>query len=207
MRSVITSSVSGLLTGLSLIMAIGAQNAYLLRQGLRRSHVGMVVAICVISDVILIMAGVSGIGMIVREVPWLLPLARWCGAGLLAWYALASIRRALRTAAAQGLAAGPGDAGERPAPVVRRTLALTWLNPHVYLDTVVLLGSIAAVHGSDGRWWFGGGAVLASIAWFCTLGFGARLLAPLLATPRAWRVLDLIVGTTMLVIAARLALG
>ena len=95
--------------------------------------------------------------MIVREVPWLLPLARWCGAGFLAWYALASIRRALRTAAAQGLAAGPGDAGERPAPVVRRTLALTWLNPHVYLDTVVLLGSIAAVHGSDGRWWFGGG--------------------------------------------------
>jgi L-lysine exporter family protein LysE/ArgO len=187
-------------------MAIGAQNAYLLRQGLRRSFVGLVVAICVLSDLVLITAGVSGIGMIIRDAPWLLSLARWCGAAFLAWYAIASIRRAQRAGTGQRIDAGRDGGDERRSPVVRRALALTWLNPHVYLDTVVLLGSIAAVHGSSGRWWFGGGAALASVAWFCALGFGARLLAPLLATPRAWRILDLLVGATMLVIALKLAL-
>ena len=206
MTVVIATSVAGLLTGLSLIMAIGAQNAYLIRQGLRRSSVGLVVAICVLSDVVLITAGVSGIGMIIRESGWLLTVARGLGALFLAWYGLSSITRALRSPATAGLQSVREGGSDRPASIARRALALTWLNPHVYLDTVVLLGSIAAVHGTTGRWWFGGGAVLASIAWFCALGFGARLLAPLLATRRAWRVLDLLVGATMLAIAIKLAL-
>ena len=203
---VLDVSLAGLLTGFSLIMAIGAQNAYLLRQGLRRSHVCAVVAVCVVSDVALITAGVAGIGMLIQSAGWLLTAARWLGAAFLAWYGLSSVRRAVRSGES-GLSSAGLDDGAGPARIIRRVLALTWLNPHVYLDTVVLLGSIAAVHGTTGRWWFGGGAALASLVWFVGLGFGARLLAPLLSTARAWRVLDILVGATMLVIAVKLAIG
>ncbi|GAA3628164.1 LysE/ArgO family amino acid transporter [Microlunatus ginsengisoli] len=199
------ASLAGLLTGLSLIMAIGAQNAFLLRQGVRRSYVGVAVAVCVLSDVVLITAGVSGVGVLIQRADWLLTLARWLGAAFLVWYGLSSIRRALRPCGT-GLDPAAGALGG-PARVVRRTLALTWLNPHVYLDTVVLLGSIAAVHGAVGRWWFGGGAAVASVLWFVGLGFAARLLAPLLSSARAWRVLDVFVGATMLAIAVKLVLG
>jgi len=209
---VVDSAFAGLLTGLSLIVAIGAQNAYLLRQGLRRSHVGPVVAVCALSDFILIVAGVSGIGVIVTHAGWALVVVRWLGAAFLTWYGLSSAWRARRPAA--GLAAsrpgqpGPAGAGDlERGSVVRRAVALTWLNPHVYLDTVLLIGSVAATHGPSGRWWFAVGACVASAVWFTGLGFGARLLAPLLASPRAWQVLDLLIAATMLVIAVKLATG
>jgi L-lysine exporter family protein LysE/ArgO len=208
---VLNSAFAGLLTGLSLIVAIGAQNAYLLRQGVRRAHVGPVVAVCMLSDFVLILAGVSGIGAIVSHAAWALVAVRWLGAAFLTWYGLSSAWRARRPTT--GLATtGPGEAG-RPAsgkgrgPAVRRAVVLTWLNPHVYLDTVLLIGSVAATHGPSGRWWFAAGACVASAAWFMGLGFGARLLAPLLASPRAWQVLDLLVAATMLVIAVKLATG
>jgi L-lysine exporter family protein LysE/ArgO len=199
----INASLDGLLTGLSLIVAIGAQNAFVLRQGLRRSYVGAVVAICAVSDFALICAGVGGIGVIVQHAGWALQAARWFGVAFLVWYGLMSAWRARRPAGS--LSAARGGAGGRPA-ALRRVAALTWLNPHVYLDTVVLLGSIANAHGSGGRWWFALGACLASAAWFTALGFGARFAAGLLATPRAWQILDLLISATMIGIAVKLAL-
>jgi L-lysine exporter family protein LysE/ArgO len=200
----INASLAGLLTGLSLIVAIGAQNAFVLRQGLRRSYVGPVVAICAASDFALIWAGVGGIGVIVQHAGWALQAARWFGVAFLVWYGLMSAWRARRPAGS--LSAARGEAGGRRA-VLRRVTALTWLNPHVYLDTVVLLGSIASAHGGSGRWWFAVGACVASTLWFAGLGFGARFAAGLLATARAWQVLDLLVAATMLGIAVKLALG
>jgi L-lysine exporter family protein LysE/ArgO len=199
---VLDSAAAGLLTGLTLIVAIGAQNAFVLRQGLAREHVAVVVAICAVSDLVLIVAGVAGIGTIVENAAWAVDAIRWFGVAFLTWY---GVRSLLKARGADALAAGG------PAPITRRTavltaLALTWLNPHVYLDTVLLLGSIANTHG-DGRWWFAAGAGLASLLWFSALGFGARLLSPLLARPRAWQVLDVLIGLTMLGIAVLLALG
>jgi L-lysine exporter family protein LysE/ArgO len=198
---VLNASLDGLLTGLSLIIAIGAQNAYLLRQGLRGAYVGRVVAVCTVSDFALIIAGVGGIGVIVQHAGWALNAVRWFGVVFLAWYGVSSAWRARHPAA---LAAATGDPGEG-GMVMRRIMALTWLNPHVYLDTVVLLGSVANAHGSPGRWWFAVGACAASTLWFLGLGFGARLAAGLLATPRAWQVLDLLIAATMLGIAVKLA--
>jgi L-lysine exporter family protein LysE/ArgO len=199
---VLDSAVAGLLTGLTLIVAIGAQNAFVLRQGLAREHVAVVVAICAVSDLVLIVAGVAGIGTIVENAAWAVDAIRWFGVAFLTWYGVRSLLKARR---ADALAAGG------PEPITRRAavltaLALTWLNPHVYLDTVLLLGSIANTHGDD-RWWFAAGAGLASLLWFSCLGFGARLLSPLLARPRAWQVLDILIGLTMLGIAVLLALG
>jgi L-lysine exporter family protein LysE/ArgO len=202
---VFNASIDGLLTGLSLIIAIGAQNAYVLRQGLRRAYVGRVVAICALSDFALILAGAGGIGVIVQHAGWALQAVRWFGVAFLAWYGLSSAWRARRPAALAAAGGEPGAAGS--APVVRRILALTWLNPHVYLDTVALLGSVANAHGGGGRWWFAAGACLGSLLWFTSLGFGARLAAGLLATPRAWQVLDLLIAATMLGIAVKLAVG
>jgi L-lysine exporter family protein LysE/ArgO len=201
---VLNASVDGLLTGLSLIIAIGAQNAYVLRQGLRRSFVGRVVAICALSDFALIIAGVCGIGAVVRHIGWALVAVRWFGVAFLAWYGLSCAWRARRPSSS--LSAARVDPGGGAA-VLRRVLALTWLNPHVYLDTVVLVGSIANAHGAQGRWWFAVGACLASLLWFTGLGFGARMAGGLLATPRAWQVLDLAIAATMLLIAVKLALG
>jgi len=198
-----TAATAGLLSGLALIVAIGAQNAYVLRQGLLRSHVLPVVVVCAVSDLVLIAAGVSGIGTIVDRAGWLLDVVRWLGAAFLVWYAIGSLARARNP---ERLAAEAGGGAPRRT-VVGRAVALTWLNPHVYLDTVLLLGSIAAAYGTGGRWWFAAGAMLASILWFSGLGFGARLLAPALARPRAWQVLDVVIAGTMLLIAARLALG
>lgn len=191
---------TGALTGLSLIVVIGAQNAFVLRQGIRRAHVASVVAICAVSDLTLILAGVAGIGAIVDRAAWLIDVVTWLGVAFLVWYGIASIRRALKPEVLQ--AQGRAEGSRRA--IVLQALALTWLNPHVYLDTVVLLGSIAQAHGPSGRWWFGAGASLGSIAWFSALGFGATRLAPLLARPRAWQVLDLVIGLVMFVIAASL---
>jgi L-lysine exporter family protein LysE/ArgO len=195
----VTAALPGFLTGLSLIVAIGAQNAYVLRQGLRRDRVAAVVLVCMLSDLVLITLGVAGIGAIVDRAGFVLDVVRWLGVAFLAWYGVGSLRRA----------AHPGnlEAGERGSQrVVTTAVLLTWLNPHVYLDTVLLLGSIANTHGADGRWWFALGAGLASIVWFAGLGYGARLAAPVLARPTAWRVLDVLIGLTMLLIAVRLAL-
>ncbi|MCL8024006.1 LysE/ArgO family amino acid transporter [Nocardioides bruguierae] len=195
---------AGLLAGLSLIVAIGSQNAFVLRQGLRREHVGAVVVICTLSDVVLILAGVGGVGALVSAVPWLITLIRWLGVAFLVGYALLSFRRAW--AGGEALAAGSG-VGATLSAVVVQALALTWLNPHVYLDTVLLLGSLASSHGHPGRWWFAGGAMVGSAIWFTGLGYGARFAGRLFARPVAWRVLDTVIGLTMLAIAASLALG
>jgi L-lysine exporter family protein LysE/ArgO len=200
---VLDSTLAGLVTGLSLIVAIGAQNAYVLRQGLAREHVGAVVAVCTVSDVVLIVAGVTGIGTIVEEAPWALTVVRWLGVAFLGWYGVGSLLRARRTESLR--AAGNGASSLRS--VVGRAVALTWLNPHVYLDTVLLLGSIANHEGPEGRWWFALGACVASTVWFVGLGYGARLASRLLARPRAWQVLDVVIGLVMLAIALRLALG
>lgn len=196
----LSSSAAGLLTGWSLIVAIGAQNAYVLRQGLARRYLGVVVAICAVSDLVLILAGVAGIGTIVERAPTALDVVRWLGVAFLLWYGVSTLVRARRT---QGLEAARSGVGSTRAAVAT-AVALTWLNPHVYLDTVLLLGSIANQHG-DGRWWFGGGAALASLVWFTVLGYGARLAHGLLASARAWQVLDVLIGLTMIVIAATLA--
>ncbi len=195
------SAAAGLATGLALIIAIGAQNAFVLRQGLVREHVGAVVAICAVSDLALILAGVSGIGTVVEQAPWVLDVVRWLGVAFLTWYGVSSLLRARR---AQTLEAARAGAPSRRSAELQ-ALALTWLNPHVYLDTVLLLGSIATTHG-DGRWWFAGGACLGSIVWFSGLGYGARLAQRALSTVRAWQVLDVLIGLTMLAIALKLAL-
>jgi L-lysine exporter family protein LysE/ArgO len=198
------------MTGGSLIVAIGAQNAYVLRQGLTRSHTAAVVAMCAVSDVVLIAAGVAGVGALVAHAGWVIGAVTWVGVAFLLWYAVGSLRRAFHPAA---LTAGVATAAAEPrGRVLGRAAALTWLNPHVYLDTVLLIGSIAATHDVaggtlDGRWTFGAGAATASIMWFTSLGFGARKLAPLLARPRAWQVLELVVAATMVIVAAKLALG
>jgi L-lysine exporter family protein LysE/ArgO len=204
---VLAPALAGLLTGLSLIVAIGAQNAYVLRQGLLRAHVGAVVCVCAVSDLLLIAAGGRGIGAVVDHARWVIDLVRWLGVAFLLWYAAGSMRRAFRSESLS--TSGGGVTRESRRAVVGRAVALTWLNPHVYLDTVLLIGSIAATHdhGTGGRWWFAAGAGAASLLWFSTLGFGAGLLAPLLARPRAWQVLDVGIALTMLFVAAKLALG
>ena len=196
-------SGAGLVTGLTLIVAIGAQNAYVLRQGLLQAHVGVVVAVCAVSDLVLILAGVAGIGTLVEQAPAALVVLRWLGVAFLTWYGISSLRRAARPGALR--AADRGATTRRTA--VLTAVALTWLNPHVYLDTVLMLGSIANQHGSDGRWWFGAGAALGSLVWFAGLGWGATRASGLLASPRAWRILDVLIGLTMLGIAVGLALG
>jgi L-lysine exporter family protein LysE/ArgO len=196
-----TSTLSGLLTGLSLIIAIGAQNAFVLRQGLARQHVVPVVLVCALADLLLIAAGVAGIGTVVEQAPWALEAVRWLGVAFLVAYGARSLLSARR---AGSLEAARGASGRRAA--VATALALTFLNPHVYLDTVLLLGSVANQHG-EARWWFAVGAMAGSVVWFSALGLGARAFHGLLATARAWQVLDVLIGLTMLGIAAMLAVG
>jgi len=197
----VTTAILGFLTGAALIIAIGAQNAYVLRQGLRREHVGVVIAICALSDVVLITAGVAGIGVVAGLHPLVLDALRWAGAAYLVWFGLRSLWSARHAESLE--AVGPRGAGS----VATTAVALTWLNPHVYLDTVLMLGSVANQHGPQGRWVFALGAMTASLVWFTALGLGARALAPLLSHPRTWQVLDVVVGVTMIVIAALLVLG
>ncbi|TKV57093.1 amino acid transporter [Nakamurella flava] len=203
MTPALPAALAGLGFGLSLIVAIGAQNAFVLRQGLRGEHVGPVVAVCAISDLVLIMAGVAGAGTLVSAVPWLLTVIRYAGAAFLFAYGLLAARRALRGGA---LITDPSGAATALGVTLATVLALTWLNPHVYLDTVVLLGSISGTHG-DQRWWFAAGAGLASILWFTALGYGARLLRPVFARPAAWRVLDGFIAAVMFTLAVSLVLS
>ncbi|WP_346234129.1 LysE/ArgO family amino acid transporter [Parafrigoribacterium mesophilum] len=195
--------MSGLGFGLSLIVAIGAQNAFVLQQGLRREHVLPIVVLCAASDAILIAVGVAGLGSLLQAAPWLLIVARIAGAVFLVGYGILAARRALAPTALIASATGP-RISLRAA--IATCAALTWLNPHVYLDTIVLLGSVAGTHGPD-RWWFGLGAAAGSILWFTALGFGARLLRPLFSRPASWRVLDALIAAVMMSIAIGLLLG
>jgi L-lysine exporter family protein LysE/ArgO len=197
-----TAYVPGLLLGLSLIVAIGAQNAFVLRQGLRREHVGLVCLICAGSDAALIAAGVAGFGRAVAALPWLAPLMRYGGVAFLLVYG----GRAFWAAARPGPALSPlGGPGAPLGRTVLTVLAFTWLNPHVYLDTLVLLGSVSTRYGAHGRA-FALGAMSGSVLFFFSLGFGARYLAPLFARPGAWRVLDFLIGCVMVAVAASLVL-
>lgn len=199
----LASTASGLALGLSLIVAIGAQNLFVLRQGIRREHALAVALVCAASDAILIAVGVSGLGAVLHAVPWLIDAVRWAGAVFLAVYAVLAARRSLRSGAEVLDAGAAGRRGAPLLPVLLTCLALTWLNPHVYLDTVFLLGSVANTHGAH-RWWFAAGAMAASLLWFSALALGARYLARWLATPRAWRVLDGVIAVVMMALAVSL---
>ncbi|MEU0409199.1 LysE/ArgO family amino acid transporter [Streptomyces griseorubiginosus] len=204
MPASLSAAAAGFGTGLSLIVAIGAQNAFVLRQGIRRDAVLAVVGICALSDAVLIALGVGGVGAVVVAWPGALTLVGWIGGAFLLCYGALAARRVLRPGES-GLKAEGEAAGSRRRAVLT-CLAMTWLNPHVYLDTVFLLGSIAADRGPL-RWTFGLGAVLASLCWFAALGFGARLLSRFLARPAAWRVLDGLVAATMIALGLTLVAG
>jgi L-lysine exporter family protein LysE/ArgO len=201
--SALLAAASGFALGLSLIVAIGAQNAFVLRQGLRGEHVSPVVAVCTVSDALLIGAGVAGAGALLARAPSLLTVVRLAGAAFLLAYGVLAARRALDT---RGLDPAAGAAPGPLATTLATCLALTWLNPHVYLDTVVLLGSVASTHGGE-RWAFAIGAAVASATWFAALGHGARLLRPVFARPTAWRVLDGLIAAVMVTLAVVLAAG
>ncbi|KUO15042.1 LysE/ArgO family amino acid transporter [Streptomyces dysideae] len=203
MPSTLTTAAAGFGTGLSLIVAIGAQNAFVLRQGIRRDAVLPVVGICALSDAVLIALGVGGVGAVVVAWPGALTAVGWIGGAFLLCYGALAARRVIKPVGA--LLTDGETAGSRRRAVLT-CLAMTWLNPHVYLDTVFLLGTIAADRGPL-RWMFGLGAVLASLVWFAVLGFGARLLSPYLARPAAWRVLDGLVAATMIVLGVTLIAG
>lgn len=195
-------------TGLALIVAIGAQNAFVLRQGIRGEHVVPVVVVCALSDAVLIAAGVLGTGALITAAPTAVVVLRYVGAAFLVTYGIMAARRALRP---QSLTTSKGpvnDGGAKRslAAAVTTVLALTWLNPHVYLD-IALLGSIASAQGAQLQWWFGAGAMLGSIIWFSSLGFGARFLRGFFARPLAWRFLDGGIAVTMVALGTGLVLG
>ncbi|NYD67258.1 LysE/ArgO family amino acid transporter [Agromyces atrinae] len=214
-----TSLLAGIGLGFSLIIAIGAQNVYVLRQGIRREHVLAVVLVCALSDAALIVLGISGIGAIVTAVPWLVDVVRWAGAAFLVGYGILAARRAIRGGGLMDAAGESQPSSTASSPggtlvatrtatlgsVIGTTVALTWLNPHVYLDTVFLLGSVANTHG-DARWVFGAGAVIASIVWFAALGFGARHLGRVVRTPRAWRIVDGAIALIMITLGLLLVI-
>jgi L-lysine exporter family protein LysE/ArgO len=195
---VLTSALAGFAASVVLIVAIGAQNAFVLRQGLRREHVLPVVLTCAVSDLALIVAGIAGLGAVIAAQPTAVTVIRWAGAAFLFAYAILAAQRAIRPRALK-----PTD---RAPATLRATLltclALTYLNPHVYLDTVLLLGSVAQQHPH--RWLFGIGAAVASAVWFTALGVGAHRLAPLLARPAAWRILDGLIAAVMVAVGLTL---
>lgn len=203
MTSTLAAALAGLGFGLSLIVAIGAQNAYVLRQGLRKEHVFVIVAICALSDALLIAVGVAGLGAIIQQLEWLLLLIEVIGGVFLCTYGVMAAKRAWKP---EVLNTETGGAAISLKVAVGTVLALTYLNPHVYLDTVLLLGSVAGTYEAN-RWWFAAGAMLGSILWFSTLGFGARLLAPVFKKPTAWRVLDAIIAVVMFTLGMSLLMS
>jgi len=190
----------GFLTGLSLIIAIGAQNAFVIKQGLLRQHVFLIVLICAISDAVLIFLGTGGLGALVQSNQGLLEVIRWFGVAYLTWFGIKSVKSAFTN---QSL-----EASESPTvsalKVATTALALTWLNPHVYLDTVILLGSVANQFDSD-RWYFAIGASVASVLWFTVIGFGARAASKYMSRPIFWKILDSLIAVVMFSIAITLA--
>lgn len=192
----------GLCAGL--IIAIGSQNAHVLRMGLRRQHVGLTVLFCIVLDVLLICVGIAGMGAAIEGNPALLGLAQWGGVVFLSWYGLRAWRAAWSNHALQ---ANQQAVVMSARQAVGAIVALSLLNPHVYLDTVLLLGAVGGQQAGVGKLWFALGAITASVIWFVLLGYGARLLSPLFARPLAWRVLDGMIGTVMLGMAGMLARG
>lgn len=198
-----TSLLAGLGLGLSLIVAIGAQNLFVLRQGIRREHVFEVALVCALSDAVLITLGVAGLGAVTQALPWLVAIVRWAGAAFLIGYGLLAARRAIFAPAPAAADAGDGPVANTRRSVLLACLAFTWLNPHVYLDTVFLLGSVASTHG-DQRWLFALGAMTGSFAWFFALAYGARHLSRWLTGPIAARWLDGFVAVVMLALGVSL---
>ncbi|MCY1158084.1 MAG: amino acid transporter [Citricoccus sp.] len=248
-----TIFLTGLLTCLALIVAIGAQSLFIMRQAIRRDRLMLTLAVCLAGDLVLVFAGTAGVGVVAERAPWVLQVLTWAGVAYLLWFASSSFRSAFarRRAEPSLPAAGPADADEEPRDeegpaggprdegaggdgdgglavvttsaldvrlrareravtpvhiVVLTALSVSMLNPHAILDTVVMLGTLANSYGAD-KWVFAAGAVTGSALWFLTLGLGARALAPVLDTPRTWRIVDLVVGVVMVAIAAKLALG
>ncbi len=197
------AAATGAALSLGLIVAIGAQNAFVLRQGLRREHVGAIVAFCALSDAALMVAGVAGLGRLLGESPLMAKVLTAGGAVFLLLYGLRALQRSRHPAA---LAAAQGSGAISLSSALAQTAAFTFLNPHVYLDTVLLVGSVGAQYRDGVQWWFAAGAAASSLLWFTALGYGARLLAPVFARPRAWQVLDALIGLTMLLLAGLLAL-
>jgi len=196
-----TAFLPGFLTGLSLIIAIGAQNAFVIRQGLTKQYVLLVVLICAVSDALLIVLGVAGLGALISGLPWLLEIVRWFGVLYLSWFGIKSLRSAFKTQSLDASGAKSGSA----KTVVLSVLGFTFLNPHVYLDTVILLGSIGNQFGPD-KWWFALGGTIASALWFSSIGFGAKAASRLMAKPIFWKVLDILIAVVMFSIAILLAL-
>ncbi|BAL22365.1 LysE/ArgO family amino acid transporter [Azoarcus sp. KH32C] len=192
-----TPFLAGFLACLALIVAIGAQNSFVLQQGIRREHLLPVTLICAASDALLIAAGIAGLGALIQSNPLLLTAARYGGAAFLLAYACLAARRAWHGERLQLETAAPMSL----AGAIATCLGFTFLNPHVYLDTVILLGGLANQHGEGGRWLFGVGSAAASLLWFVGLAYGARLLAPLFTRPAAWRVLDALVALVMAALA------
>ncbi len=193
--------ITGLLTGLGLIVAIGAQNAFVLRQGLTRKHTAVVVLICAFSDALLIATGTAGFGAVLQSAPIVITVFKWLGVAYLLWFAYGSFLKAF-----QNQSLKPGDEStSNLKTVVLTVLGFTYLNPHVYLDTVIFLGSLSAQQG-DQNWVFSAGAMTASFLWFAGLGFGAGAVARYLAKPVFWRILDTVIGLTMVTVAINLLL-
>ena len=192
--------IPGLLAGLSLIIAIGAQNAFVIRQGLTKKFVLLTVLICAISDALLIALGASGLGALIKSNKNILEFVRWFGVAYLLWFAFKSAKSALK----KEVLNSAGEASADRKSVILTVLALTFLNPHVYLDTVILLGSISNQFGSD-KWFFVIGAMLASLIWFSAIGFGAKSASKFMSRPIFWKILDSIIAAIMLSIAALLA--
>lgn len=198
----LTPFLSGFAIGGSLIIAIGAQNAFVLRQGIKREHVFPVALFCAAVDAALIALGVAGLGLLIERVPGLLTSVTLFGVAFLVWYGLRAARRAMAPSAM--------DVGDGGPLTLRAALsasaAFTLLNPHVYLDTVILVGSLAAPYSGASRWAYGVGAASASFVWFFSLAYGARILTPVFAKPMAWRILDALIACVMFLIAGKLAL-
>ena len=193
---------TGFASGLALIIAIGAQNAFVLRQGLKRQNIFAVVLFCAVADAVLIGAGILGLGAVIESVPWLLVVLRFGGAAYLVWFGISSIRRAISPSTLEA----SGQAKSNLAKAIGTAAALTFLNPHVYIDTVILLGSIGNQFVND-RWWFWLGASIGSFVWFFGLGYFARVLAPFTSSMRFWRILDSLIAVVMFFIAGYLLFG
>ena len=201
--SLFNAALSGFLLGASLIIAIGAQNAFILRQGLMRRHVFVLCLICATSDALLIGLGVGGLATLIAGFPNLILLVTVAGVLFLSGYAIVAFRRAIHPEAMKLEKSGNGSL----AAAIGACLAFTFLNPHVYLDTVLLLGSLSARFEGTARLAYGLGAAVASYVWFFGLGYGARLLQPVFTKPAAWRVLDIVIGIVMTALAASLLIG
>jgi L-lysine exporter family protein LysE/ArgO len=193
---------TGFASGLALIIAIGAQNAFVLRQGLKRQNIFAIVLFCAVADAVLIGAGILGLGAVIESVPWLLVVLRFGGAAYLVWFGISSIRRAISPSTLEA----SGQAKSNLAKAIGTAAALTFLNPHVYIDTVILLGSIGNQFVND-RWWFWLGASIGSFVWFFGLGYFARVLAPFTSSMKFWRILDSLIALVMFFIAGYLLFG